>query len=429
MMTSMRTTIKSFAILAASLLVLSVLTSVALAAGGANLAQGNNDQMGMMGKHGGDTSGLISPSGGMMNQTQEKERMRQMMGESARLGLFGGFNQNGSILEGRFLSFMLNESSGTLANYTVATTDGDVVLFDAIGLKDFVPENISLMGSLFVERDSNVSIVVHDNPVALIHMASNRSFESVNFSLGSGISAVVLPKSGNDSNDSFALVSGAGVQGILTAKNGTLSIESDGLGNFTITANASDVMLRMKPAFAKGHMALVGAVQDAIIDGRIAGELSLTFRNGSAMYDLMQYRTGFEVEVQQANQNHVRLAVSSSEHAGKVTIINLDQGTFDTQTGNDMMVTLDGNGVRQTQNPLEVLSASGSLNSDAVYCIESSDNGSQILVYIPSFSTHVLDLSSVSPLASILSLTGLLAVLGAMVAVGAAAFILLRRKG
>jgi hypothetical protein len=94
-----------------------------------------------------------------------------------------------------------------------------------------------------------------------------------------------------------------------------------------------------------------------------------------------------------------------------------------------MTVTLDGNSIRQTQNPLEVLSASGSLNSDAVYCIESTDNGSQILVYIPSFSTHVLDLSSVPPLASILSVTGLLAILGAMVAVGAAAFLLLRRKG
>ena len=106
-------------------------------------------------------------------------------------------------------------------------------MFSAIGLSDFVPENISLMGSLFIESDSNVSIVFHDNPVALLHIASNRSLESINFTLGPGISAVVIPNMGNDSNNSFALVSGTGIQGILKAENGTLSIESSANGTIT----------------------------------------------------------------------------------------------------------------------------------------------------------------------------------------------------
>jgi len=429
MMMCMRTLFKSFAIVAASLLVLSILTTVTLAAGGTSQGPGNSGQMGMMGKSGGDSSGLMSQGGGMMNQMQEKERMRQMIGETARLGLFGGFNQTGPLFEGRFLSFLVNETSGSLTNYTVATSGGSEMLFAGIGLKDFVPGNVSTMGSLFVEEDSSVSIVVHDNPVALLHVSSNRSMEGVNFTLGPGMSAVILPRSGNDTNTSFALVSGTGVQGVLTAKNGTLLSESSAVGSVTILANASDVMFRMKPALARGHMALDDAVQNAITNGQVAGEFSLTVRNGSAMYDLMQYRMGFGLKVQQAEENHLRLEVSSSEHAGKVVIVNLDQGTFDTRTGNDMIITLDGNGIRQTQNPLDVLSASGSQDSEAVYCITNTDHGSQMLVYIPSFSTHVLDLSSVSPLASVLSIAGLLAVLGAMVAVGAAASLLLRRKG
>ena len=99
-------------------------------------------------------------------------------------------------------------------------------------------------------------------------------------------------------------------------------------------------MFRMKPAFAKGHMALDDAVQDAVANGKVAGELSLTVQNGSAMFDLMQYRMGFSMQVQQANQNHIRLEVSSNEPEGKVAIINLDQGTFDTLTGNDIIVTI-----------------------------------------------------------------------------------------
>ena len=232
---------------------------------------------------------------------------------------------------------------------------------------------------------------------------------------------------GNATNDSFALVSGAGIQGIMKAVNGTISIGSDENGT-VVTANSSDVMFRMKPAFAHGHIALNSAVQDAIANGKVGGEMSLTVSNGSAMFDLMQYRTGFSMQVQQANQNHVRLAVSSNEPEGKVAIINLDQGHLDTLSGNDITVT-DGNGVRQTQNPLDVLGASGSQDGDALYCIQSTDNGSQMLIYLPNFSTHVLDLSSASPLAGVLSISGLLAVLGAMAAVGAAAFFLFRRKG
>ncbi|MDD1743373.1 MAG: hypothetical protein LUO85_01965 [Methanomassiliicoccales archaeon] len=426
----MRTVIKSLAVVAVSLLMLSVLTTVAMAAGGANQSPGNNEMMSMSGKHGGDSSGLMSQSGGaMLNQTQEKARMTQMMGESARLGLFGGFDQNGSIYEGRFVSFGINQSSGSIDNYTVATTNGDVVVFKAIGLLDLVPGNISLMGSLFVEQDSNSTIVVHDNPVVLLHMTSNQSHERMNFSLGPRVSSVVLPRMANDTNDTFALISGAGIQGILKAENGTLSIESDGQGNFSIVANASDVMFRMKPSFAKGHMALDDAVQDAIASGKVAGELSLTVRNGSAMFDLMRYRMSFTFDLQEAAQNHLRLAVSSTEHEGRVAIINLDQSTFDTLKGNDVTVTLDGRAIRQTQDPLDVLSASGSQDSDAIFCVESTANGSQMMVYIPSFSTHVLDLSSASPLASVLSLAGLLAVIGAMAAVGVAAFLLLRRKG
>ena len=175
-------------------------------------------------------------------------------------------------------------------------------------------------------------------------MSSNRSMESVNFTLGLGVSAVILPRSGNDTNTSFALVSGTGVQGVLTAKNGTLLIKSSDAGSVTILAIASDVMFRMKPALARGHMALDDAVQDVITNGQVAGELSITVRNGSAMYDLMQYRMGFGLKGQQAKENHLRLEVSSSEHAGKVAIVNLDQGTFDTRTRNDIMITLDGNG-------------------------------------------------------------------------------------
>ncbi len=370
---------------------------------------------------------MIPQGNRMMNQTEQDANIQQMIGEGARLGLFGGFNQNNSDFQGRFLSFELNETSGSIVNYSVATFGGNEILFSQINLKDFIPTNVSTIGSLIIERNSNASVVVHDNPVALLHVSSNHSMQSANFTLAPGISAALVPRVGDETNISFALIGGTGIQGILMVRNGTLAIETDGTGDEIIVANSSDIMLRMKPA-TRGYNAMNEAVQTAIANGKVAGELSMIVRNGSAMFDLLQYQTGFKLEVQQAGENHVRLTASSDEHEGRVAIINLDQGTFDARTNKDIVITLDGKTIRQTQDPLDVLSNSGSQDGDAVYCIESTLNGSQIMIYVPNFSTHELDISSVSPLAGVLNITGLLAFLGAMATVGAATYLLFGRK-
>lgn len=408
-------------------MLLSMPTSLVLAAG--DNGQSNGGQMGTGGNDGGDSSGLVSQGGRRMNQTEETVHLQQMSGEGARLGLFGGFDRNNSEFKGRFLSVQLNETSGSLTNYTVMTSGGNETLFSLINLKGFIPSSISTTGTLLVERDSNASIVVHDNPVALLHMSSNRSMQSANFTLASGISAVVLPTNGNETNISYAWISGTGIQGILMVRNGTLVTEKDGTGATTIVANSSDIMLRMKPSMIKGYNAMNEAVQTAIANGMVAGELSLMVRNGSAMFDLLQYQTGFMLEVKQASENHIQLIASSNEHKGRVAIINLDRGTFDTRTDNDIVITLDGKTILQTKNPLDVLSNSGSNDSDAVYCIETTPNGSQIMIYVPSFSIHELDISSVSPLASVLGITGLMAFLGAIATVGLATYLLFGRKG
>jgi hypothetical protein len=426
-MTFMRALFRSFAIVTTLLMLLSMQTTMVLAAGGPN--QGNGGQMGPGGNGGGDSSGLVPQGSKMMNQTEQNASLQQMIGEGARLGLLGGFNQNYSEFKGRFLSFELNETSGSIANYSVATSGGNEIVFSRINLKDFIPNNVSTTGSLIIERDSNASIVLHDNPVALLHMSSNHSMESANFTLAPGMSAALIPRDGNETNISFAMIGGTGIQGILMVRNGTLSIKIDGTDVTTIVANSSDIMLRMKPSMIRGYNAMNEAVQTAIANGKVAGELSLIVRNGSAMFDLLQYQAGFMLEIQQVSENHIQLTASSNEHEGRVAIINLDQGTFDTQMDRDIIVTIDGKVIRQTQNPLDVLSNSGSQDGDAVYCIESTLNGSQIMIYVPSFSTHVLDISSVSPLASVLSVTGLVAFLGAMVTVGGATYLLFGRKG
>ena len=77
-------------------------------------------------------------------------------------------------------------------------------------------------------------------------------------------------------------------------------------------------------------------------------------------------------------------------------MIDLDQRTFDTRMDNDIIVTLDGKVIRHSQNPLEVLSNSGSQEGDAVYCIERTLNGSLIMIYV-RVSRHTYWMSQAYP--------------------------------
>jgi hypothetical protein len=165
----------------------------------------------------------------------------------------------------------------------------------------------------------------------------------------------------------------------------------------------------------------------AIIQNRMACELSLMVRNGNAMYDIMEYQHQFRMRVMEAERNRVVIEVSSPNHEGKVILMNMDMQTMETKNG-QMTVKLDGADVRWTANPLDVLYATGSNSSDTLYTVLNGGETSQLLIYVPSFSVHVLSVQSVIPGMEIFGIAGIAAGLAALAVVGAAAAVIFVRR-
>jgi hypothetical protein len=107
--------------------------------------------------------------------------------------------------------------------------------------------------------------------------------------------------------------------------------------------------------------------------------------------------------------------------------MNMDLQTMETKNG-QMTVKLDGANVKWTANPLNVLYAIGSNNTDALYTVLNGGETSQLLIYVPSFSVHVLSIQSVMPGMEIFGIAGITAGLAALAVVGAAAVVLFVRR-
>jgi hypothetical protein len=379
------------------------------------------------------------------------------MDEGYRKKLFGHFNLTNEVVDGKFIAFGFDESSGNVSNYALKNDSGEVTIFDSIQILGFEPSSVTRHGAVMLVQNSSVQAIIHDNPTGMYHVVSNETNTTVSFLLASGLNVLPLSsdveeeyereRSDVESQDvdneslenpiffedmerdlSIAVaIFGNGAYGVIATDGGKITIDGTQDGTYVnVTISYDHVMFRSKPVFSHHHMN-DDAILEAISEGRIAGELSLVLRNGATSYDTMEYRDQFRIYLLNAEQDHIHLQVEDQDHLGKVVILNVDEGTFDSQRG-ELRLELDDVSVRSTTNPLEVLYADGSEPSDAVYCVIESDGVSQFLIYVPSFSVHQLTLSSLGATDALVSVMGLVAIIGALTLVVIAGYLMLGRK-
>jgi hypothetical protein len=415
---------KAFALMFAVGL-LAVVPAAVLADGNGNgngSGQGSDDRQGNQWK---DQSGYLNGRPEDIGQ----ERVQKMLAQSAGHGFFGGFNLTDGVADGRFITFTLDTTSGEVADYALRNGTGVVTVFDSIQIPGLEVQDLDVHGSVMLVSNDTLQVILHDNPTGMFHVVANSTNVSVCFLLSSAMAATLLPPA-DDGNDNRTVVSiyGQGILGLIATDQGEVTLEQTAQGTYVnVTVSQDHVMFRARPVFSHHHMH-GSALLEAISGGRVAGEMSLMVMDGVASYDTMEYQKGFTMQLMSAEKNRLRFMVQSEEHAGKVVVINVDQGTID-PVNRELQVRIDGAEVRMTSNPLEVLYAEGSGSSDAACCIVSSEGTQQVLLYVPSFSTHEVTLTSVGPLDALFTTGGLLAMAGAAALVVVAAIVLTRRRG
>lgn len=386
---------------------------------------------GGMGMSGGSDMGGHMWKDGMGYTDGSGEQIREMMQAGMKHSMFAELTYEDGIADGYYISFLLNETSGAVTNYSLKTAGGAVTIFDSIEIAGFDPSAPEVHGAVMLFDNETVQVIIHDNPTGMYHVIANSTEAAVSFKIAAGIDVTDISPGNGDGlvgNRQAVMITDGEVEAIVTTDDGTLVVDRGSAGTYVnVTFENDHAMFRAKPAFAYRNVHNESAMQQALIQKRLACEMSLVVRNGSAMFDVMEYQNQFRMTVMTAEQNRIVVQVSSENHEGRVVLMNMDQLTLETRKGL-LTVEIDGKKVRESSNPLEVLYATGSEEEDAVYTVLQSDDISQVLVYVPSFSTHTITIESVLPGAEIFGIAGVVAVLGAVAIVSVAAFALFAKK-
>jgi hypothetical protein len=326
-----------------------------------------------------------------MTQAQQHIRMRQLSALGEPHNMFSQLTYSDGTATGYFIQFEYDESTGEISDYEVRTGDSYEQVFQKVTLSGFEPEDMSVHGSIMSQFNETCKMIVHSNPTAMIHTASNVSSMWISFLLADGLNVTELQTNG--SLDAAVRLSQGSIGGMIGVGNGTLTVEEVEAGVYVnITVIEGSAFFRMTPFFSMMGAANELLVETALEEGQIAAEATVMHREGDTICVEQSYQHQYQMRLLTAHQNMIRLEVSSQLHQGKVMMVKFDRQTMDASDG--VKVTLDGQEVRASDSVDEVLQGTGSQMQDASYCL--IDNGEEyaLLAYVPSFSTHVLEIES-----------------------------------
>ena len=132
-------------------------------------------------------------------------------------------------------------------------------------------------------------------------------------------------------------------------------------------------------------------IEDAKTNQTIAAEVEI----GNGTVDHKSIDNNIEVKTENSSSNSVSITVSATNQTGpKVILVNLNSTTIDVSSIKYLHVLYDGKVITPADNVDQVLHATSS--DDPHYSILITQNGAQVLISIPHFSTHTITLDSLS---------------------------------
>ncbi|MCD4809466.1 MAG: hypothetical protein K8R17_06170 [Methanosarcinales archaeon] len=292
-----------------------------------------------------------------------------------------GFMHSGACLYGQYITFDVDNLTGEITNYGIA----GVEIFDSIAVNGFeydstqVSEAITL--TTIADTDGTTFIQVHDNPAAVINVFSSEDY-TVNFDLADGTTV------SEEENIVKIEVEGSDiVVYIISASVGTIDISGDN-GPISITSPAdSSVVVRAVPVNMQGQGLdnVHGMFVREMAGNRVGAEVSLG--KGGSM-SVVNYAEEMHVELQSMTQDMIRLRVNSTDPAGRIMAFNLDNTSL-------MLREMDRIGIHYDGTPMACVNDPGLVfNATTATCwiSQQTREQAQIMMYIPEFSEHTIDI-------------------------------------
>ncbi len=320
--------------------------------------------------------------------------------------------------QGDFIFFDLNESTGVISDFGLNTTEGEKVLLENISIEGFVPDDISVLGSLIKVSGENGSVVLHDNPTGLVHLFMDDDVE-MTIILAGDLRVIEEKELDDDGNYSHQLVISDGRSEGMIGSDDRFDISENGT---KVRCESDDLMVKFLPQLTIHQNWRERLLMQAIQDGQVATEVTLSTNGGRSSYDLLSYDQQLKVKVQDVRRNSFQFYVGGDNDLGAVLLIRTDEGTMDLTERPRIMI--DGQRIPMVEEPMELL-----FEEPETACFGAfTENGvHQMVVFLPAGTLGTLTVEGVEPLSALLTPLGLTMVLGAIGLVALAAVAVFRR--
>ena len=177
-------------------------------------------------------------------------------------------------------------------------------------------------------------------------------------------------------------------------ENKTMAMSEGGMGQQHESEDSSQELEHQKNNERVAHHVTeqeTSHIEDAKTNQTIAAEIEI----GNGNVDHKSIDNNIVVNTENSSSNSVNITVSATNQTGpKDILVNLNSTTIDVSSIKYLHVLYDGKVITPAENVDQVLH--GTSSDDPHYAILITQNGAQVLISIPHFSTHTITLDSLS---------------------------------
>ncbi|HWG92179.1 MAG TPA: hypothetical protein VNZ52_15115 [Candidatus Thermoplasmatota archaeon] len=351
-----------------------------------NRTKGNHSKM--MGFHG-MRDQADKDARALQNLTPEKQR--QGFEKAERSNLFSRFNESNGTVTGRFVTFG-HPSVGHLTNFQVNDSGQSVPLFQNVRVEGLGNAQARITGSVWRELGPNAGLAVHNNPTAQIHLNGDQNFTG-RLTLEVAGNEVSLPAANaTQVRDNGYTVTLANAH-FHVVPHGNATLEATGRTIIVTLRGGDGVSVGYHPRSAKLFADTLHDLNKAVARGKAGAVATVVNVDGTPLQDVQSY--GVEVSTRAIQNNGASFVVSSDNPSGKVVVLNLDTSVVNVTNVTNLRIRLDGMDVPQlpasAPKPFEAIINATTAQAKAVTV---PGQGTQIWVYVPSFSDHTLTVQS-----------------------------------
>ena len=298
-----------------------------------------------------------------------------------------GFQYINGTVTGEYVNFEIDAKSGEIWNYTVnGTTVFKHITYEMetmgrtwIGGATFMYVGTSFGMDNWDRKNMSFNtdwrfIHAHDNPVGVLHIVEHGN-DMITYELGDGINATLV--------NSTIVLSGA-VDARLLISNGAANINGSKITVKTVENGTTSVIF-VEPA--RWHMPkrIKDVLMKEIQKGKVGAEMYI----GQNRTDFINYSYEMHAKIMHREKNHIRLQISSETSEGKVMVIHAEKSMLQYDSHHKIVVKLDGKNISEAS-----VDAVMEGNNEAKYAVIDNGNSVSIMIYIPHFSEHTLDVES-----------------------------------